>query len=184
MNTENYSLFNKNTPLAIERSLLEKNKNNLPPIIACIGSDLVLGDSLGPIVGTKLESQIKNTFIYGTLKHPVTAKEAKHLKNYLDEIHKNAFIIAIDAAVGNKDDVGLIKILNGSLIPGLGVNKKMQSIGDVSILGIVAEKSKDNFCFYNTTRLNLVYMLAEVISKGIISYLQRFNITNNIKGVI
>ena len=45
-------------------------------VILCIGSDRVIGDCLGPLVGHKLSSLLKNSGIsvYGTLKKPVHAK--------------------------------------------------------------------------------------------------------------
>ena len=143
-----------------------------PPVILCIGTDLAIGDSLGPVCGTMLESksQTKNFFLYGTLKKPVTAKETKYLNEFLKETHPNSKIIAIDAAVGTAGDIGLIKIHNKGLKPGLGVNKKLQTVGDVSIMGIVAEKSVFNYSLLNATRLNLVYKMADIISDSVSTY--------------
>jgi putative sporulation protein YyaC len=53
------------------------------------------------------------------------------------------------------------------LFPGAGANKKLGAIGDISIMGIVAEKSLANYGLLNTTRLNLVYSMAEVISDAL-----------------
>ena len=140
-----------------------------PPIVVCIGSDLAIGDSLGPIVGSmlKYKTQGLGAFIYGTLSSPVTAKEIGHLRAFLRETHKGAQIIAVDAAVGEKGDIGLIKINDNPLFPGAGANKKLGSIGELSIMAIVAEKSFNNYALLNTTRLNLVYSLAETISEGL-----------------
>ena len=50
--------------------------NTDKPVIVCVGSDLVVGDSLGPIVGTKLNEKLQGkAFVYGTLLSPVTARE-------------------------------------------------------------------------------------------------------------
>ena len=140
-----------------------------PPVVVCIGSDLAIGDSLGPIVGSMLryKTQGLGTFIYGTLKSPVTAKEVRLLKGFLKATHKNRTVLAVDAAVGAGGDVGLIKATNKPLFPGAGANKKLGSIGDLSVMGIVAEKSVSNFGLFNTTRLNLVYSMAEIISEAI-----------------
>lgn len=149
------------------------NTNDAPPVILCIGTDLAIGDSLGPVCGTMLESKnySKNFFIYGTLKKPITAKEAKYLNEFLKETHPTSKIIAIDAAVGLSGDIGLIKISNKGLKPGLGVNKKLQTIGDVSIMGIVAEKSVFNYSLLNSTRLNLVYKMADIISSSLSTFI-------------
>ena len=140
-----------------------------PPVIVCIGSDLAIGDALGPICGSmlKYKTQGLNVFLYGTLAAPVTAKEIKHLRSFLKETHKSSPIIAIDAAVGESGDVGLIKIVDKPLQPGAGANKKLGSIGDISIMGIVAEKSVKSYALLNTTRLNLVYTMSERIAEAL-----------------
>ncbi len=146
---------------------------NQPPVIVCIGSDLAIGDSLGPIVGSMLKYKTQGVpaFIYGTLASPVTAKEIKYVRALLKDSHKNSPIIAVDAAVGAEGDIGLIKALDAPLYPGAGANKRLGAIGDISILGIVAEKSVANYGLLNTTRLNLVYTMAELVSDALAAYI-------------
>ena len=165
------SLTQKNTSSSTSNSFAEK-----PPIIVCVGSDLAIGDSLGPITGSmlKFKTQGLNIFLYGTLSSPVTAKEIKYLRAFLKETHRDSPIIAIDAAVGNEGDIGLIKVNNTPLFPGAGANKKLGAIGDMSIMGIVAEKSIANYGLLNTTRLNLVYTMSEIISDAISSLLWEY----------
>jgi putative sporulation protein YyaC len=110
-------------------------------------------------------------YIYGTLNYPVTAKEIEYAKKYLKVMHPNSPILAIDAAIGSPDDVGIIKVSNGGLYPGLGVDKNLGEIGDVSIIGIVAGKSNENYNLFNLTRLNIVYKMAEKIALGIRNYI-------------
>ena len=145
---------------------------NIPekmPVVVCVGSDLAIGDSLGPVCGSMLQyrTQGLNAFLYGTLSSPVTAKEIKHLRSFLRETHKNSPVIAIDAAVGDEGDIGLIKISNKPIQPGAGANKKLGSIGDLSIIGIVAERSLKSYALLNTTRLNLVYTMSEIIAESL-----------------
>ena len=142
---------------------------SLPPIVVCVGSDLAIGDSLGPIVGSMLayKTQGLGVFLYGTLASPVTAKDIKYLRRFLKETHKNRPIIAVDAAVGENGDIGLIKGLDSPLCPGSGAGKKLGTVGDISLMGIVAEKSVSNYGLLNTTRLNLVYSMAEIISSAL-----------------
>ena len=144
-----------------------------PPVIVCVGSDLAIGDSLGPITGSMLryKTQGLRTFIYGTLASPVTAKEIKYMRRFLKDTHTGSQIIAVDAAVGTEGDIGLIKLLDSPLYPGAGANKQLGAIGDISILGIVAEKSVANYGLLNTTRLHLVYSMAEIISDALAALL-------------
>ena len=144
-----------------------------PPVIVCIGSDLAIGDSLGPLVGSMLKytTQGMHVFIYGTLAAPVTAKEIKYLRTFLKETHAGSQIVAVDAAVGVAGDIGLIKFTDSPLYPGAGAQKKLGAIGDISVMGIVAEKSVTNYGLLNTTRLNLVYSMSETLSDAIANVL-------------
>ena len=153
-----------------------------PPIIVCVGSDLAIGDSLGPIVGSmlKYKTQALRYFLYGTLAAPVTAKEIKYTRLFLKKTHPNSPIIAVDAAVGEKGDIGLIRVTNTPLFPGAGANKQLGELGDVSILGIVAEKSVTNYGILNTTRLNLVYTMSEIISESLSSLLWNYHQKGNL----
>ena len=151
----------------------------LSPVVVCVGSDLAIGDSLGPIVGSmlKYKTQGLDFFLYGTLAAPVTAKEIKYMRSFLRKTHPDHPIIAVDAAVGEKGDIGLIRVTNSPLLPGAGANKQLGELGDVSILGIVAEKSVTNYGILNTTRLNLVYTMSEIISEGLSALLWNYRQT-------
>ena len=74
--------------------------------------------------------------------------------------------MVIDAALGRIEDIGTIKICPGGIKPGLGVNKDLPIVGDVSIIGVVGEKKK---CSDMTSvlRLGNVYKMALIISDGI-----------------
>ncbi|MBQ9713904.1 MAG: spore protease YyaC [Clostridia bacterium] len=154
-----------------EQTLPEESKS--PPVVVCVGSDLAIGDSLGPIVGSMLQykTQGLNAFIYGTLSAPVTAKEIPYLREFLRETHTKSQILAVDAAVGEKGDIGLIKLTDSPLLPGAGANKKLGAVGDIAVMGIVAEKSVSNYGLLNTTRLNLVYTMSEIISDAVANVL-------------
>ena len=142
-----------------------------PPVVLCVGSDLAIGDSLGPIAGTMLKNKKDfYGYVYGTLKNPVTAKEVKYVNDFLRKTHPESKIIAVDAALGDEADVGLIKVTEGALRPGSGANKRLGKVGDVSLLGVVAQKSAFSYSVLNLTRLNMVYAMAEAISSAIGSY--------------
>ncbi len=147
------------------------------PVIVCVGSDLVIGDSLGPLTGSMLafKTQGLGVYVYGTLNAPVTAKEIRYLKDFLKHTHPHTPIIAIDAAVGKSDDVGLIKVCDRPLSPGSGANKQLGCFGSASILGVVAEKSAGNYALFNNTRLRLVHEMANQISEGLATLLHDYS---------
>lgn len=170
-----FSTFNEYSYQGISESLKYCTNKTLikklgSPIILCIGSDLVLGDSLGPLVGTFLTDKNLDAYVYGTLKAPVTAKEIAYTKTLLKNAHPNSLIIAVDAAVGDDEDVGLVRVANCGLKPGLGVEKALGTVGDISIMGIVAGRSNKNYNLFNLTRLGFVYKMAQTISSGIEEY--------------
>lgn len=167
-----FSTFSEFSSNGIFQSLIECNPKHKKPIFICIGSDLVLGDSLGPLVGTFLKNKNVQSYIYGTLNFPITAKEVEYAGTYLKKMHPDSIAIAIDAAVGNADDIGLIRVMNKGIKPGLGVDKNLGTVGDLGIVGIVAGKSLQNYNLFNLTRLNLVYKMAEKISDGICRYIE------------
>lgn len=147
----------------------EERLSDAPPVIVCIGSDLAIGDSLGPITGSLLKYKTQGLpyYLYGTLAAPVTAKEISYMRTFLKETHPRAQVIAVDAAVGSKGDIGLIRVTDTPLLPGAGADKKLGEIGDVTVMGIVAEKSLQNYGLLNSTRLNLVYTMSELISEAL-----------------
>lgn len=167
----NVNPFSNNSTKEIEYSLTKINDQKKLPVIVCIGSDLVLGDSLGPLVGTILTNKKIKAYVYGTLNFPITAKEISITKKYIEKTHKNTEVISIDAAVGEKDEIGQIKIIPKGIKPGLGVNKDLEEIGDKSIIGIVSEKTKDNRKLFESTRLNLIYKMANTIANGVENYI-------------
>ena len=147
---------------------------NQKPVILCIGSDITSGDSLGPLVGTLLQEKgFGEGYLYGTLARPITAKEVVYMRDYLAKVHPGRKVIAVDAAVGRTEEVGLVKLQADGLYPGIGVGKRMTKLGDYSVMGIVAPKTKTPYQALGATRLNLVYRLAAAISEGIHQFISR-----------
>ena len=93
------------------------------------------------------------------------------MNDFLKLTHPNSPIIAIDAAVGAAGDIGLIKIAKRGVKPGSGANKRLARVGDISIIGIIAEKSVFNFSILSATRLNIVYRMANIISDGVATFI-------------
>lgn len=137
-------------------------------IILCIGTDRSTGDSLGPLIGNKLKSVVKNTFIlYGTLEYPVHAKNLSNVLTEIKEKYTNPYIIAIDACLGSIQNIGNIIIEDKPLSPGAAMNKKLPKVGDLSITGIVNISGALEFMVLQNTRLYTVMHIADVISRGI-----------------
>jgi putative sporulation protein YyaC len=148
-------------------SLLQTNKAE-SIVIVCIGTDRSTGDSLGPLVGTKLKQKgVIPYHIYGTLEQPIHAVNLEVSYNEIKEKHPTAKIIAVDACLGRFKSIGFISIGKGSIKPGAGVNKTLPSVGDFFINGIVNISGMMEYFVLQNTRLHLVMSMAEIIAEGI-----------------
>src|SRR5690625_1445713 len=142
--------------------------NTLPNIDAsevvflCIGTDRSTGDSLGPLVGTKLQRHGLN--VIGTLHEPCHFKNVERL---YDAIPKDKTIIAIDACLGMLSNIGNIRIKKGTIRPGEGVGREMKPMGDYSITGTVNVSGYMEYFVLQNTRLSLVMDMADIISSAI-----------------
>ncbi|NMB44257.1 MAG: DUF1256 domain-containing protein, partial [Clostridiales bacterium] len=63
--------------------------------------------------------------------------------------------------------IGYITLGEGPLLPGAGVNKKLPPVGDIFITGIVNFSGVLDNMLLQTTRLNIVMVLADFICNGI-----------------
>lgn len=145
---------------------LEKNKQGL--LFLCIGSDRSTGDSLGPLIGYKLkERRIPDIAVLGTLDEPVHAINLEDHMEMIRRGYQEHIVVAVDASVGSRDNVGFITLGKGSLKPGLGVSKDLSEVGDLFITGIVSGQGTCDPLLLQSTRLSMVMRLADCISDGI-----------------
>jgi putative sporulation protein YyaC len=139
-----------------------------PIVVVCIGTDRSTGDSLGPLIGSKLIERNTPFSIYGTLDNPV---HAVNLVETLNKINKEytkhrPFIIGVDACLGKLKNVGIITVGEGPVKPGAAVNKELPSVGEIHLTGIVNVSGYMEYFVLQNTRLGLVMKMAEIISEG------------------
>ncbi|MFC7395111.1 spore protease YyaC [Scopulibacillus cellulosilyticus] len=146
-------------------NLLPDNKD-VPIVIVCIGTDRSTGDSLGPLIGTKLTELNGNQYpVYGTLEQPIHAVNLDEKLQEINHAYTEPFIIAIDACLGKYNNIGTISIGEGPVLPGAGVNKKLSPVGNMHITGIVNVSGYMEYFVLQNTRLSLVMSMAKVISE-------------------
>ena len=138
-------------------------------IILCIGTDKATGDSLGPLIGYKLNRmpKMENVSIYGTLKEPVHAVNLTETVNEIYDRYDNPLVIAIDASLGKMEHIGYISVGKGSIKPGAGVKKDLGEVGDIFITGIVNLNGFLEISLLQSTRLSVVMDIADIITTGI-----------------
>lgn len=146
------------------------NFSNKKPIIVCVGTTSVSGDSLGPKVGDLLIGEYKiDAFVYGRTAMPVNGINYDAYLTHIKTHHPDSIIIAVDACLGAKNEVGNIKFTFDGLRAGAALNKNLDRIGHVTILGIVAEKSKNNLEALEKVGSTLVETMSKNIAKKVIS---------------
>lgn len=139
-------------------------------VVLCIGTDRSTGDSLGPLTGTFLSKMnLKNIDVYGTLHEPVHAINLQDNISNITRIYKKPFIIAVDASLGRSNSIGCIASGAGSLQPGAALNKKLPSVGDAYITGVVNVGGFMDYAVLQSTRLSIVhdmsYKLAHILKR-------------------
>lgn len=143
-------------------------------VFMCIGTDKVLTDSLGPRIGKVLNNEMQTPiFVYGMEQSNITAENLVNSYEFIKKMHPDSKIVVIDAGVGEKRQIGEIQISDCGIKPGSATNKNLPEIGDISIVGIVAEIGLSDFYVSNSVKLKLVDNLTQLISKGIIASTNR-----------
>jgi putative sporulation protein YyaC len=138
-------------------------------VLLAIGTDRSTGDSLGPLVGTRINELAPGLLpVFGTLDEPV---HALNLKDKITEIRHTFFypiIIAVDASLGKMQNIGTITLGMGPIQPGTGVHKELPQIGDVYITGVVNIGGYLEYLVLQNTRLGLVMQMANCIAYSLI----------------
>ncbi len=160
------NIFDPNAEQVLADELKQNVKN---PVYMCIGTDKVFSDSLGPKVGSLLnENMSKPCFVYGLCKQNITAENLVYCYDFIRQMHPSSQIVVIDAAVGVREQIGKIQISHGGIVPGAATNKNLPTVGDISIVGIVADKGMSDFYTLNSTKERLVNQVAQFIAKSIL----------------
>ena len=146
-------------------------------VFCCIGTDRSTGDALGPMTGSFL-SQLKSFpfEIVGTLDNPLHALNIEEITETIRSSPKAPYIIAIDACLGNSNNIGQIIVHPGPLYPGKAVKKELPPIGEVSIKAIVNIGGFMEYNVLQSTRLNLTYEMGRVISRSLLLAWHRYNL--------
>ncbi len=116
-------------------------------LFLCIGDSNIVGDSLGPLIGSFIEKnkqKYKNVKVIGTIENPIRYKDIDKIKR-----EKSQHIIVIDSALGNEKNIGKLLINDSYLNAGTSINLGKKINGDIIIKGIVGKN-------HNNEKLNLV----------------------------
>lgn len=155
---------------AFFRELIKDNLNDL--VVVCVGTDKCIFDSLAPFVGSILECRGFRFPVYGTIESPI---HAINLENSLIKIKNNhpyGFFIGIDACCSNEECEFEIHLRDYPIHPGASTNKKLPSVGNVSIVGIMSVNNINDML--NKIRLRDVICMANKIADIIMGAVESY----------
>lgn len=133
-----------------------KESINKNIVLACIGTDKVIGDSFGPLCGTLInEKNLENIIVYGTLEEPIHGLNAEEKGKEIMDKHKDDFVIAIDSCIGNDEYLKKVYYQKKPINPGKGSGKNISPIGHVSIKYVLGNEYRSLFLTHH--RIGDVY---------------------------
>lgn len=157
----------------------ESNKKEI--IIFNVGTNKIIGDSYGPLLGSMLKDTNCKIKTYGTLNNPIHALNLNKISKKVLKKHKDAFVIAIDvSATRYEEDLKKISISQRSINPGAALGKDLNSIGDISIVYYALKADNNEIDLMNCMRgirLKEIYNAARETYK-IIEELQKLYLNN------
>lgn len=147
-------------------------------IFLCVGTDKVIGDCVGPIVGSTLRKNRKNDNIkiYGTLEETLNFKNIQEVINNKIRKYHNPFLITIDAALGEEELLGKIFVGEGKIALGDSLGRKIESPSHIYIKGVVGkyyDNPQKNIETLKKVNQDEVIKLSKQISKGINEVIQK-----------
>ena len=156
-----------------------KLKHNFSQIVfLCIGSNRILGDCFGPLVGYFLSQKFldKKIDVLGTIENPITYYNYIKISNEIKKRYINPCVISIDAALGEKNNVGEVYVGWGKFEIGKAIHEGLICESNINIKGVVAEDSNrsDNLYRLNHVEEEDVFKLSLKTSEGIIKSLHKF----------
>lgn len=141
---------------------------NTEPVFICIGSERHILDCFGPLCGTLLQSSLPELKVYGCLDHPIHAKNLCREMKTIRQRHPGLMELAIDASVGDENEIGCLQLRQGALKPGRALAKNLPAVGDFSLTGIVDKRSLGfNNSRENTRGIAHVYHMSKLIQAAV-----------------
>lgn len=125
-------------------------------VVVCFGTPSISGDSLGPEVGSLLrEDERFPAYVYGTLDRPITGRNMSEWISFVEEAHRDALFVAVDACLGDRRNLGKISVRSDGVCPA-AVGGRKKRFGDVGIIAVVGDKTKD--ALSELMQVNAVYV--------------------------
>jgi len=147
-------------------------------LFLCLGTDTMIGDSIGPLVGSLLQDlKNENIHVIGNLESPITGNNYNKTVRMIKRKYKKSLIILIDAAV-QKHEIGEKKKekAQGAISIKKNLVKfndgRMEINADVNILGFVGScigrfDDTKNELWLSRMSLDMIMKISNVIAESI-----------------
>jgi len=164
---------------SLEGLLKRKLKDNHQVVILCVGSDYIVGDCLGPLVGYKLNAKDCGLPVYGDFNYTVHAGNIIETVTNINKKYADPFILTVDSALSfDCAKIGEVKITEGGLFAGIAFGKALPSVGQISITGTTNSYAAFEK-YIRTTRMKVVMQLANFIETGLSNTFNTMNLTGD-----
>lgn len=154
--------FAKNSATTLADFMIKITKQI--PVILCLGTDKILADCLGALVGNTLKNENYPNYIYGCLDAPITHKNAQFCHDFIHEMHPLSPLLIIDSmATNSQSRLGQISIQNNYI----GAVNNLNLRADIFLYGITSLVTN-----HRVTSARLQYI--NQLNKTIVSAIKMF----------
>ena len=144
-------------------------------VCVCVGTDSVLGDCFGAVVGDQLLTLNLPIFLYGNTHNNVCARNINATMNVINLVHPDALIVVVDTMCSSdKACIGDI-VLSDEYV---GVNPSVKISADLFIYGITTYLSPTRHNLY--ARLNLIQSLSKTLCQCLSNAVQNATRQNSL----
>ncbi len=159
-------------------NLIDKKHISKPKLtFLCIGTDRVIGDSLGPIVGSNIEkfisdNKINNIKVIGSLESNLNNTNIEEYTNNSKDI-----TIVIDSAISNTYDIGQIIVDENNIKVRDALNDGKSISSNINIKCIVGKNFENedvNFLMLQNVKLGIVLDLAQKVTTSIYDVIENY----------
>lgn len=156
-------------------SMYDLKKEFTEIVFLCVGTNKIIGDMIGPMVGEDLKNRIyknvkKEIIIFGNMENTLNLKNAENIIGEVKNRYINPFIITIDTALGREENLKKIYVTQGEIEIGKAVSKGIKYKSHVNIKGVVGKYSSTKEKNINTLKNvepEAIFYLSSIISNGI-----------------
>ena len=136
------------------------------PVVLCIGTNKLLDDCLGPMVGSLLKKMGYKGFVYGTLDAPISSLNLSEALAFLKATHKGKKLLIVDASTtSHLERIGKI-VLAKNYQPFNKILWNLNVEADYFLFG-VCSLHKKNFKTICCAKMGIIHKLCKTICAGL-----------------